>query len=212
MLNLGETSAALVYDTSVFGDQPDPWTALSSISQTAGSLMYSGALVDYRKHQRRGRSLLPCAACTTADMAATAKTRESPSLFIGYANSIRGYDVGSFSVDECEITATSSCAQFDRLIGSRMLVSNIELRAPLIGLFRSVGDGGGTPSRSVSSLTRASPGRPPPNRLFVEGGDRDWSRSVGATIRFNAFGFAVGEIDYVRPLDRPGRGGSGSST
>ena len=30
--------------------------------------------------------------------------------------------------------------------------------------------------------------------------------SGGATIRFNAFGFAVGEIDYVRPLDRPGRG------
>jgi hypothetical protein len=38
------------------------------------------------------------------------------------------------------------------------------------------------------------------------GGDRDWARSVGATVRFNAFGFAVGELDYVRPLDRPGRG------
>jgi hypothetical protein len=37
-------------------------------------------------------------------------------------------------------------------------------------------------------------------------GDRDLVRSVGATIRFNAFGYAVGEIDYVRPLDRPGRG------
>jgi len=38
------------------------------------------------------------------------------------------------------------------------------------------------------------------------GGDRDWAKSVGATVRFNAFGFAVGEVDYVRPLDRPGRG------
>ena len=30
--------------------------------------------------------------------------------------------------------------------------------------------------------------------------------SVGAAMRINVFGFAVAEIDYVRPLDRPGRG------
>ena len=37
-------------------------------------------------------------------------------------------------------------------------------------------------------------------------GDRDWVRSVGVAMRVNALGFAVVEIDYVRPLDRPGRG------
>ena len=30
--------------------------------------------------------------------------------------------------------------------------------------------------------------------------------SVGVAMRANLFGFAVAEIDYVRPLDRPGRG------
>ena len=35
---------------------------------------------------------------------------------------------------------------------------------------------------------------------------RSRCRSVGAAMRVNLFGFAVGEIDYVRPLDRPGRG------
>ena len=43
------------------------------------------------------------------------------------------------------------------------------------------------------------------------GGERDWARSVGATLRFNAFGYAIGELDYVRPLDRPGAAGCGSS-
>ena len=43
-------------------------------------------------------------------------------------------------------------------------------------------------------------------RSGFAGGDREWVRSVGAGLRFNAFGYAIGEIDYVRPLDRPGRG------
>ena len=30
--------------------------------------------------------------------------------------------------------------------------------------------------------------------------------SAGAAVRINLLGFAVAEIDYVRPLDRPGRG------
>jgi hypothetical protein len=38
------------------------------------------------------------------------------------------------------------------------------------------------------------------------GGDRDWVRSVGAALRVNVFGYAVAELDYVRPLDRPDRG------
>ena len=38
------------------------------------------------------------------------------------------------------------------------------------------------------------------------GGDRDWVRSVGVGLRFNAFGYAIGEFDYVKPLDRPDSG------
>ena len=30
--------------------------------------------------------------------------------------------------------------------------------------------------------------------------------SFGAAMRVNVLGFMVAEIDYVRPLDRPGRG------
>ena len=37
-------------------------------------------------------------------------------------------------------------------------------------------------------------------------GDKDPVASVGAAIRANLFGFAVAEIDYVRPLQRPEKG------
>ena len=98
--------------------------------------MYSGALVDYRKYFMARPFTLALRGMHYGRYGRDSEDSRISPLFIGYANLIRGYDVGSFSVDECEITATSSCAQFDRLIGSRMLVSNIELRAPLIGLFR----------------------------------------------------------------------------
>ena len=39
--------------------------------------------------------------------------------------------------------------------------------------------------------------------LHFTGPDRDLVRSVGAAARINLLGFAVAEIDYVRPLDRP---------
>ena len=41
---------------------------------------------------------------------------------------------------------------------------------------------------------------------FLTGSDKEPVVSVGAAARINLFGFAVAEIDYVRPLDRPGRG------
>jgi hypothetical protein len=43
-------------------------------------------------------------------------------------------------------------------------------------------------------------------RTFTASGDSQPVGSVGAAARVNIFGFAVAEVDYVHPLDRPGRG------
>jgi hypothetical protein len=43
--------------------------------------------------------------------------------------------IGSFASDECTVGPTSSCDQFDRLLGSRMLVGNLEFRFPLLRPF-----------------------------------------------------------------------------
>jgi hypothetical protein len=39
--------------------------------------------------------------------------------------------VNSFTANECSITLDGSCPEFDRLIGSRMLVANLEARVPI---------------------------------------------------------------------------------
>ena len=40
--------------------------------------------------------------------------------------------------------------------------------------------------------------------LQFGGANKEPVTSFGAAIRANLFGFAVAEIDYVKPLDRPG--------
>ena len=58
-----------------------------------------------------------------------------PPLFIGYPQLVRGYDIGSFDDERVPGHASSSCPAFDRLLGSRMLVGNVELRFPLLRPF-----------------------------------------------------------------------------
>ena len=59
---------------------------------------------------------------------------------------MRGYDIGSFSTAECPQSNTGACPAFDRLLGSRLFVGNLELRFPLLGVL-GLGNGyyGGFP-------------------------------------------------------------------
>jgi hypothetical protein len=207
-LNLGETSAALVYDSSVFG-VTSPIIGQRyrfEYSQTAGDLLYSGFLADYRKY------FMPARPYTFAVRGLHygrygrdgEDSRLSP-LYVGYPGMVRGYEMGSFNADECPPNATNNCDVFDRLVGTRMMIGSAEFRVPLVGLFNRRAMYGPVPveiglfaDAGVAWTSDIKPG-------FL-GGDREWARSVGATLRFNAFGYAVGELDYVKPLDRPGRG------
>src|SRR5688572_3639959 len=207
-LNLGEGSAALVYDSSIFG-ATSPIVGQRyrlEFSQAAGSLVYSGFLTDYRKY------FMPARPFTIAVRGLhygrygrdSEDDRLSP-LFVGDPGLVRGYEVGSWDSRECEVGIISQCEAFDRLVGSRLALGSIELRAPLLGLFNRRAMYGAVPvevgvfaDAGVAWTSSSEPG-------FL-GGDREWVRSVGATVRVNVFGYAIGELDYVRPLDRPGRG------
>jgi hypothetical protein len=208
-LNLGEGSAALVYDSSVFG-------ATSPIvgqryrfeySQSAGSLDFSGVLLDYRRYLMARPFTLAMRGMHYGRYGTSNEDERLSPLYVGYPNLIRGYDQNSFTADECgeDLALTGGCPVFDQLIGTRFLVTNIELRAPLLGLFNPRNMYGGLPVE-VGVFADAGVAYTSLDKPSFAGGNRDWVKSVGATIRFNAFGFAVGQIDYVRPLDRPGRG------
>jgi hypothetical protein len=207
-ITLGESSAALVYDTSVFG-ATSPIVGQRyrlEMSQSTGTLLYSGLLTDYRKYFMARPFTLAMRGMHYGRYGRDAEDTRMTPIFLGYSNIVRGYESASFTADECQgSTSGFACPLFEQLIGSRILVANLELRAPLIGLFRPSAMYGGVPVE-VGVFADAGLAWDSTSKPTFAGGNRDWVKSVGATVRFNAFGFAIGELDYVRPLDRPERG------
>jgi len=122
-------------------------------------------------------------------------------LFIGYASLVRGYDANAL-LNDC----TGTCPLLDRVQGSRMLVGNLEVRFPLLGVL-GLGHGyyGAFPLEAAVFADGGyaySRGQTP----SIFGGSRQPVTSAGAALRVNLFGFAVAELDYVRPFNWPGKG------
>jgi outer membrane protein assembly factor BamA len=126
-------------------------------------------------------------------------------LFLGYDTLVRGYEPGSFEASECTPTPADDCPEFSNLLGSRILVTSLELRAPAVGLFKGRLDYGGVPVDLVA-FADAGVAWTSADRPSFAGGSRDWVTSVGFGARVNLFGFAIVEFDIVRPLQRPERG------
>ncbi len=210
-LHLAEASAALVYDTSAWGaTSPVLGQAYRlEVTPMRGSISFTNLLADYRRY------FMPAQFYTIAARVvhygrygADAENSLLYPLYIGYPSLVRGYDVGSFSADECPATG-NSCPAFDRLLGSKMLVGNLELRFPLLRPF-------GVSRRMYGPL-------PLELALFADSGvawnhgdrldffgHRDTGRepvsSYGVALRANVFGFTVAQFDFVRPVDRPRKG------
>ena len=220
-LAMATASAAFVYDTSNFGatSPVQGQRYRFEASPTFGSVQYASLLADYRRY------FMPASFYTFAVRglhygrygSGSEDTRLFP-LFIGYPSLVRGYDVGTFDSRDCVASATSECPAFDRLVGSRVLVGNIEFRFPLLRPFgasqRMYGpvpmevaffaDGGiawnslnARPAAGTSLFTSATP-----HPFSLD----DAIASAGVALRVNLFGFAVGEFAFSHPFHRPGRG------
>jgi outer membrane protein assembly factor BamA len=161
--------------------------------------------------------------------------RMSP-LFLGYETYVRGYAVESFTGDECSQSLSSAraeCPEFDRLIGSRLAVINLELRVPLFGV-EGLGlinmpflpteispfiDAGlawwGSDAIACSVFTNG--GECPPQfeyqpsdpRITFDRNttDRVPVISTGVSARMNILGYLILEAYYAYPFQRPERGG-----
>ncbi|MBI3539566.1 MAG: BamA/TamA family outer membrane protein, partial [Candidatus Eisenbacteria bacterium] len=197
-LYLATVGSALVYDNAVFGGT-SPILGQRyrfEVDPVIGSLNFTEVLADYRRYVMFARPLTLAGRVLHFGRYGSGAddTRLSP-LYVGYPSLVRGYDINSFTTDE---------TVFNRLLGSRMAVANVELRVPLLGSLGLI----------------ASPAIPPLEAaLFFDAGSA-WSRgekprffgagartvtSHGVAMRLNLFGFAVGEVDLVHPNDRPGR-------
>lgn len=211
-LNLGIGSAALVYDNSFFG-ATSPILGQRyrlEVAPTIGSLRYVAVLGDYRRY------FMPARPFTFATRllhygryARDGEDSRLQPLFLGYPGLVRGYTYGSFDGAECNPPpgAPSSCPVFDQLLGSRMAVANAELRFPLLGVL-GIGSGyyGAFPIEFVA-FGDAGLAWDTTNEPSIFGsGTRDPVFSAGVGLRINLLGFAVAEVDLVRPFDRPGKG------
>ncbi|MGZ8392055.1 MAG: BamA/TamA family outer membrane protein [Gemmatimonadales bacterium] len=211
-LNLGVASAALVYDNSFFG-ATSPILGQRyrlEVSPTVGALNYVGVLGDFRRYFMPARPFT--FATRLLHYGRYSKDGEDARLqplFLGQGGLVRGYSYGSFDASECNPPADDpgSCPVFDQLLGSRVIVANAELRFPLLGAL-GIGSGyyGAFPIEFAvfgdAGLAWDNGHKP----SVFGSGTRDPVFSAGAGLRINLLGFAVAEVDLVRPFDRPGKG------
>jgi outer membrane protein assembly factor BamA len=206
-LNLSSVSTALVTDSSLFGATSPVAGSRSrfELSPTFGDLRMTNALADYRYYFMPARFYtIAVRGLHYGRYGAGGEDPRLLPLFIGYPEFVRGYGINSFEAGECQ--SSVSCPTYDRLVGSRMLVGNVEFRFPLLRPF-------GVSDRMYGPL-------PVEVAFFLDGGvtwnkgskpsffngTREPVSSGGISLRTNLMGFAVAQIDYARPFDRAGRG------
>ena len=204
------TSVALIRDTSISG----PTGPLAGqrlridFQPTWGDLQLINFTADYRQYFMPRATRPLTFAGRVMHFGRYGGSAEDPRLvpvFLGYPEFVRGYDMNSFDASDCPPSNQNVCASFDRLVGSRALVGNFEVRAPLVGLFKGRVDYGAVPVDVFGFVDTGVAWTADISPTFA-GGTRDFVTSVGGGLRANIFGFVIGEINMVRPLNRPGRG------
>lgn len=135
-LDLERASFAYVRDTSRFGfASPVRGERLRLENEwTGGDLRFSTLRVDYRRYFFRRPLTFALRALHVGRRGNDAEDPRLTPLDIGTNALVRGYDLGSFDLDECTPTSgLQRCPEFDRLVGSRIAALNFELRLPLFG-------------------------------------------------------------------------------
>jgi len=205
-LNLATTGAALVYDTSVFGGV-SPLRGQRyrlELGGSFGSLNYSNVLLDYRRYFRlRGPLTFAGRAIHAGRYGGDGNDLRLQDMFIGQPSLVRGYEPVSFSVNGCgdALDLNGACPIFDRLVGSKAAVANAELRMPLIGPLGIFSKTGFPPIEPAIFFDAGYVWPAQQSNIF--GGDRKPVTSYGGTIRINLMGYAIGQVTFVHPNNRP---------
>ena len=210
-LQLYQGSFGFVGDSSYFG-----FTApvrgrryRIEVEPTFGDLQFQTLTLDYRRYFFLRPVTLAARALHFGRYGQDAESPRLSELYLGDPTLVRGYEVGDIGLSECTPVPgnTSACPEFDRLVGSRLAVANIELRMPFLGV-----PGYGLIKASFLPTDLA---------LFVDAGTA-WNKSerprlqfdrnsvervpvvsAGVTARMLLGGFAVLEFYVAKPFQRP---------
>lgn len=220
---VAEVSAALVHDTTVFGPTGPLLGSRYRIevAPAAGQLAYTSVIADVRRYMMPVKPYsIAMRLLHSGRYGADGSDPRLLSNFLGSSYFVRGHRQ---DLRYCRPDATRVCG--DDLLGSRLLVGNVELRVPIWGLkSRQIdyrwfpadafvfADGGaiwagtGSPSTSLrAGRERGTGNRAAGSDLsgspFPAPGSRMIS-SLGGGVRVNAAGFPL-EIAATRALDGP---------
>ena len=210
-LSLVQGSLALVGDSSYFGfTSPVRGQRYRfEIEPTSGDLEYQSFLADYRRYFFWRPVTLAMRGLHLGRYGSDAESVRLSQLYVGRPTLVRGYEIGDISLSECSEVPSdpTACPEFDRMIGSRLGVLNLEFRVPLLGT-RGFGifDVPFLPTE-VSAFVDAGvawDSETSPELRFEE---RSLERipvvSAGIAARVLLGGFAVLQFYYAKPFQRP---------
>jgi outer membrane protein assembly factor BamA len=175
---------------------------------TGGSLEYQTALADLRRYFFWRPVTLALRGLHFGRYGTDAESPRLSPFYVGRDSLVRGYNLGDFDGSECTaVPGTAACPEFDRLIGSRVAVANLELRVPLFGpeeygLFEVPA----VPTELavfVDAGTAWSDGQTPELRFEEETIERVPVVSAGVTARILLGGYVPLTFYYAKPFQRP---------
>ncbi len=220
-MSFGYLTAGYYYDSGIFG-ATSPILGQNiglSVSPAIGSINFITASADFRKYFMPLRPFtLAFRALHVGRYGKDAEDDRFYPLYIAYWDLVRGYE--SFSSAELSVYQQDPDNAFDpnRLYGSKMLMGNVELRFPLLGVL-GIGKGyfGAWPLEFFGFFDwgiayAQNPGywwggeTPEDVKPTFLGGNRKPISSAGIGLRTNLFGYLILGLNYVYPIDRPVRG------
>ena len=160
-----EAQLAFVHDTAILGPL-GPVTGHRvrlEVEPAFGQVSFTDVRVDARRYWMPVRPLTVAARVEHIGRygPGAADPRLTP-LVVGLQTMVRGYDLQTFAADACGRAATE-CSVLDQLAGSRLALLNVEVRAPLLGLWHRDLEYGAVPIEILA---------------FVDGGAL-WTRRPG---------------------------------
>jgi dipeptidyl aminopeptidase/acylaminoacyl peptidase len=210
-LDLVQGSVAFVGDNSYWGfTSPVRGERYRlELEPTFGTLNFQSLLADYRRYFFHRPLTFAVRALHFGRYGSDAESSRLAPLYVGYDTLVHGYSIGSISNSECTAVPDDpqACPEFDRLVGSRIAVANMELRVPLFGT-----EGFGLVEMPwlptelaafVDAGTAWTAAESPVLRFTERSTERIPVVSAGVTARILLGGFAVLEFYYAVPFQRP---------
>ena len=213
-INLATAAVAFVQDNSIFGftSPVDGSRTRLEVEANRGTFDFVNALADARRYFFADPITVAFRGLHFGRYGADSESPRLQPLYLGQGVFVRGYSIDSFRGEECSAVPGSpnACPEFDRLVGSRIAVANVELRIPLFGterfgiietrflpielsFFADAGVAWTSEEAPTFALERRSMERTP-------------VASAGGSVRVNVLGRLIAELFYAYPFQRPEAG------